>query len=110
MTYSTLELWIIILSLGIGTYAIRYSFLGLLGNRRLPDWLIRHLKYAPMAVLPALVAPLVLWPAANDGQPEPARLIATFATIAAGYFTRNTFAAIGTGLGSLYLGLWLFGT
>jgi branched-subunit amino acid transport protein len=109
MSYSPLSLWIIILALGIGTYLIRFSFLGLFGGRQMPDWLLRHLRYAPMAVLPALVAPLVLWPAANDGNPEPARLIATFATLAAGWLTRNTLAAIGAGLGSLYLCLWLFG-
>jgi branched-subunit amino acid transport protein len=109
MSYSNFSLWTIILALGIGTYLIRFSFLGLLGNRQLPEWLLRHLRYAPMAVLPALVAPLVLWPAGNDGHPEPARLLATAATIAAGYFTRNTLAAIGAGLGSLYFFLWLFG-
>ena len=57
----------------------------------------------------ALVAPLVLWPAATGGHPEPARLIATFATLAAGWLTRNTLPAIAAGLGSLYLFLWLFG-
>ena len=109
MTYSPLVLWTIILSLGIGTYLIRLSFLGLFGGRQMPEWLLRHLKYAPMAVLPALVAPLILWPAATQGEPEPARLIATAATLAAGYLTRNTLAAIGAGLGTLYMCLWLFG-
>jgi branched-subunit amino acid transport protein len=109
MSYSLLGLWFIILALGLGTYLIRFSFLGLFGGRQLPDWLIRHLKYAPMAVLPALVAPLVLWPAATGGQPERARLRATAATIGAGWLTRNTLAAIGAGLGTLYLCLWLFG-
>ena len=109
MTYSPLVLWTIILSLGVGTYLIRLSFLGLFGGRQMPEWLLRHLRYAPMAVLPALVAPLILWPAATDGQPEPSRLIATAATLGIGYLTRNTLAAIGAGLGTLYLCLWLFG-
>ena len=109
MNYSPPVLWLIILALGVGTYLIRFSFLGILAGRKMPEWLLRHLRYAPMAVLPALVAPLVLWPAATDGNPEPARLIAAFATIAAGFLTRNTLAAIFAGLGSLYFFLWFFG-
>ena len=33
MTYSTAEIWTIIVILGIGTFLIRFSFLGLIGNR-----------------------------------------------------------------------------
>ena len=61
MTYSTFEIWLIIVLLGLGTYAIRFSFLGLIGDRKMPDWLLRHLRYTPVAVLPGLVAPLVAW-------------------------------------------------
>ncbi|MDB4191681.1 AzlD domain-containing protein, partial [Amylibacter sp.] len=35
-----LKIWIIIFFLGVGTYLIRFSFLGLVGNRQLPKWLI----------------------------------------------------------------------
>ena len=66
MTYSTTELWTIIALLGIGTYLIRFSFLGPLGRVQLPPFVLRLLRYTPVAVLPALVAPLVLWPAATD--------------------------------------------
>ena len=72
--YSTAQIWIVILAMGVGTYAIRFSFLGLIGGRKLPAWVLRHLRYAPMAVIPALIAPLVLWPQATQGQPDPARL------------------------------------
>ena len=40
---------------GIGTFLVRFSFLGLIGNRDLPPWLLRHLRYTPVAVFPALV-------------------------------------------------------
>lgn len=107
--YSTAQVWAVILLLGLGTYAIRFAFLGLLGGRRLPEWLLRHLRYAPMAVIPALVAPLVLVPAATGGEPSPARLAAAGATIAAGVLTRNTLAAICAGAAVLALGLWTVG-
>ena len=74
MTYSDAQIWTIIVLLGVGTFLIRFSFLGLIGSRKLPEWALRHLRYTPVAVLPGLVAPLVLFPAATDGNPDPARL------------------------------------
>ena len=107
--YGTPAIWLIILALGVGTFFLRYSFLGLIGNRPLPEWALRYLRYTAVAVLPGLVAPLVLWPAATQHQPDPARLLAAGATLAVGLVTRNTLAAIVGGLASLYLGLWLLG-
>src|SRR5690606_26982724 len=107
--YSTADLWLIIAAMGIGTYAIRFSFLGLIGRRKLPDWVLRHLRYAPMGVIPALILPLVLWPAATEGALSPARLAAASAAVIAGVTTRNTLAAIFAGAGVLALGLWMGG-
>ena len=59
------RIWLVILGLGAGTFAIRLSFLGLIGDRQLPGWAMRLLRYVPVSVLPALVAPLVVWPAAT---------------------------------------------
>ncbi len=103
------QIWLIILGLAIGTYLIRFSFIGLIGDRELPPWLLRHLRYTPVAVLPGLVAPLVLWPAATGGQPDPARMLAAVVTLAIGHFTKNVLAAILGGATTLYGGLYLFG-
>lgn len=84
MPVSDLTIWIVILILGVFTYLIRWSFLGVLGGRDLPEWVLRMLRYTPVAVLPALVAPLVVWPAATGGQPDPARMAAALATVIAG--------------------------
>ena len=107
--YSPLEIWTIIVVMGIGTFFLRYSFLGLAGKRPLPAWALRYLRYTPVAVLPGLVAPLVIWPTATGGTLDPARLIAAVVTIAVGVLSRNTLAAILGGLAALYLGLWLIG-
>lgn len=107
--YGRAEIWIIILALGVGTFFLRYSFLGLAGRRPLPEWALRYLRYTAVAVLPGLVAPLVLWPQATGGTPDPARLIAAAVTVLAGLATRNTLAAILGGFVSLYLALWLVG-
>ena len=109
MNYSTGQIWAIIIVLAIGTYLIRLSFLGLYGRINLPEWAIRLLRYTPVAVLPGLVAPLVLWPAATGGQADPARLLAAFVTLGIGVFTRNVIFAMFAGGATLYLLLYLLG-
>lgn len=100
-------LWIVIIGLGIGSYVLRFAFIGLVGDRPMPAWLMRHLRYTAVAVLPGLVAPLVMWPAATGGAPDAPRLIAAAVTIATGYVTRNMLLAICLGAGTLYAGLYL---
>lgn len=94
--------WIVVPALAVGTYLIRFSFLGTLGNRPLPAWLTRALKFTAVAILPALVAPGVLWPAATGGQTDPARLTAAIVALAVGVATKNTLAAIVAGAVALY--------
>jgi branched chain amino acid efflux pump len=96
-------IWGIIAALGIGTYVIRFSFLGLLGNRAFPACVLRHLRYTAVTILPALITPMVLWPEATGGQIDPARLAAAAAAIAGGYLTRNAIVAILCGMTTLYL-------
>ncbi len=95
-------IWITIIALGIGTFLIRFSFLGLLGGRDLPDWLTRHLRYVPVAVLPGLVAPLVVWPAATGGEADLARSLAALTALAIGALTRSVLGAIFGGMAALY--------
>ena len=94
--------WIVTVLLGIGTFLIRFSFLGFLGRSTLPDWLLRHLRYVAVAVFPALITPLVLWPDATGGQLDLPRLIAALAAFAVGY-TVNVVGAILAGMATLYL-------
>jgi len=100
------RIWTVILALGAGTFLIRYSFIGLVGDRQLPGWATRLLRYVPMAVIPGLVAPLVVWPQATGGQPDPARLVAALVALGVGAATRSVLGAIVGGMGALYLALW----
>lgn len=102
-------IWITILVLGVGTYLIRFSFLGLIGGKNLPEWALRHLRYTAVAVLPGLVAPLVLWPAATGGEVDPARLSAALVTFGVGLLTRNVIAAILSGGVTLFAMIWMLG-
>lgn len=99
--------WGIVAVLGVGTFLIRFSFLGLLGRRPMPPWALRHLRYTGVAVLPGLVAPLVIWPAATGGEPDLPRLAAALAAVAAGVWRRSVLWAMAAGAAALYLGLAL---
>ncbi len=103
------ELWIVIISLGLGSFLLRFVFTGFVGDRAMPAWLLRHLRYTAVAVLPALVAPQVLWPNATGGEPDPARLAAAVVTLGVGLVTRNVLAAMISGGLTLYAMLYLLG-
>lgn len=105
----SVSIWIVIISLGIGTFLIRFSFLGLIGDRDLPDTVLLHLRYVAVAVIPALITPLVLWPAANNGEPEPARLIATLVAFLVGIQLNSVIGTIVAGMLSLYGVQYLLG-
>ncbi len=102
------DVWTVIGGLAVGTFLIRFSFLGLIGGRPLPAWVLRHLRYAPVAVIPGLVAPLVLWPAATGGAPDLPRLLAALATLGVGLWWKNVLGAILVGAVVLYSSLAVF--
>ena len=107
MTYTPSTIWLIILIMGAGTYLIRFSFLGLIGNRKMPDWVLRHLRYTPVAVLPGLVAPLVMWPEATGGQPDPVRFTAAAVTLLVAWWRKNMLAGAAAGAMTLAGLLWI---
>ena len=98
-------LWLVIFGLGIGSYLLRFTFLGFVGDRPLPAWLVRHLRYTAVAILPALVAPWVVY-SGEGGATDPTRFFAAAATLGVGVWTRNVFAAIGAG--ALTLGVLIY--
>lgn len=102
-------LWIVIIGLAIGSFALRFTFIGLVGDRPMPSWLLRHLRYTAVAIIPALIAPLVVWPAATEGQPDLPRMAAAVVALSVGLITKNVLAAIFTGAATLYGLLYLLG-
>lgn len=102
-------LWTVIILLGLGSFTLRFVFTGLIGDRQMPPWLLRHLRYTAVAILPALVAPQVLWPTATGGEPDPARLAAAAVTLTVGLTTKSVIAAILSGGATLYGMIYLLG-
>ena len=100
-------IWIVIIGMALGSFALRFVFIGLIGDRPLPPWLLRHLRYTAVAILPALVVPLVVWPTATGGQLDAPRLLAATVTVLVGMKTKNVIAAMLAGAGTLFGLLYL---
>lgn len=103
MNFSSFEIWAIIIAISIGTFVFRFSFIGLLGNKKMPNWVLRHLRYTPVAVLPGLVMPLVLWPEAAGKDYDPIRIMVAFFTLAVGVWCKNFPLAALCGGGVFYV-------
>ena len=43
------DLWIVIVALAVGSFGLRFLFLGLIGDRAMPEWIMRHLRYTAVA-------------------------------------------------------------
>ena len=106
MSYSATEIWLIIGILAVGTFAIRFSFLGLIGNKPIPPLMERMLRFTPVAVLPGMVAPLVL---SGGAIPDPVRLIAALTAVAVAYRKRNVVWGMFAGIAVFYTGLFATG-
>ena len=100
--FTSLTLWTVILGLAVGSFALRFTFLALMGDRTMPAWLMRHLRYTAVAILPALVTPLVVWPSATNGMPSLPHLLAALVALTVGLISKNIIAAMATGALSLY--------
>lgn len=106
MSYSATEIWLIIGILAVGTFAIRLSFLGLIGNKPIPPLMERMLRFTPVAVLPGMVAPLLL---SGGAIPDPVRLIAALTAVAVAYRKRNVVWGMFAGIAVFYTGLFATG-
>lgn len=90
------KIWAAIIGLGLTTFAIRFSFLGLLAGREVAPWVRRALSFVPAAVLPALAAPMIL--VAETGGADPARVFACIAALVAGVASGQMMAGLGAGI------------
>ena len=89
MNYTQSEIWLIIGTMAVGTFAIRFSFLGLIGAGAIHPLIERMLRFTPVAVLPGMVAPLVLWPSSAGGEATLWHFMAAAAALGVAYKTRK---------------------
>ena len=105
---STPALWMTILGAGAVTFALRLSFIALLGRIRIPPSLGRALRFVPAAVpaavLTAMVIPLLFY---EDGALEVwlgnERLLAGLVAALIAWRTRNVLLTLGGGMATLWI-------
>lgn len=93
--------WTVVAGLGLVTYLIRFSFLGLMRGAPSP-FLERLLRYVPVAVIPALVAPLIVLDRAGPAVAGAPLWLAAAATLAVGAASRTFAPAVLAGMLALH--------
>jgi branched-subunit amino acid transport protein len=103
MSTTPLALGLIILGMGAVTYAIRLSFIMLLGQVTVQPLIQRALRFVPPAVLSAIIFPELLQPGgALDLSLGNARLLAGALAALVVWRTKNVFLAIAVGMVALW--------
>jgi branched-subunit amino acid transport protein len=103
-----MTLWVVFLLVGFLTYAIRLSFVLVQGRVTMPSWIQRALRFVPIAVLSALIAPELFNPGGTlDVSLGNARLLAGLLAIGVAWRTKRVGFTIGAGMAAL-LALQIF--
>ena len=101
--------WLIILIVGVATYLIRLSFIGILSKVGVPAYIERPLRFVAPAVLAAIAIPELVAPAGTiDIGLDNLRLVAGIIAIAVAWKTRSMGPTIAAGMVSLWLLDWMF--
>src|SRR4051794_33550229 len=103
-----MNLWLVVIAIGILTYAIRLSFILALDRLAVPPLAQRALRLVPPAVLSALIFPdLLFHDGAVDFSLGNARLVAGVIAAVVAWRTRNVFLTVGLGMVALLVLQWL---
>ena len=90
---------LIIFGMMVVTFGVRYPVLAIVGRVDLPEPVLRALKYVPVAVLTAIIAPAVLIQEDKiDLMPDNAYLIGAIVAIIVSWRTKNLLATIVIGM------------
>lgn len=99
-----MTLWLTLIAGGLLTYAIRLSFIVVLGNMNVPDSIRRALRFVPAAVLSAIILPEMVRPGGElNLSPLNPRLLAGLIAGLVAWRTKNILLTIAVGMGALWL-------
>lgn len=103
-----MNIWVVMLSLGVLTFLTRLSFIGLFQRWQPPDLVRRALRYVPVAALMAIIVPELLM---QDGtlnlNPLNPRLLAGLLAVFIAVRTRSVTWTIMLGMLAFWLLRWL---
>lgn len=99
MSYTPTQVWLAVVAAGVGTYAIRLSFIALLGRLDgMPPRLATVLRYVPAAVLAALVVPAIVAFEPAGLSYDPRQVVAAIVAGLVAWRTENVLATIVAGM------------
>jgi len=98
--------WVVIIIVGIATFAMRFVFIALFGKVGIPGWLETSLRYVAPSVLAAIAVPAVLAPGGVVNLWSPLVPAAIIGGLAA-WMTKSIGAAILFGMAALWLIQWI---
>jgi branched-subunit amino acid transport protein len=94
-----MSIWLAVLIGGLLTYAMRLSFIYLLGRAEVPESMRRPLRFVPPAVLAAIILPELLMPSGPlDLSLHNARWLAGTAAMLVAWRMKNTVVTIIAGM------------
>lgn len=96
-------IWLMMIGIGLSTFAIRFIPISLLARLDLPEWLKNALRFVPPAVMTAIITPALFFAggAPNMASNWPRLIAAVFAALIA-WRTRSTLWTVVLGM----LALW----
>jgi branched-subunit amino acid transport protein len=96
--------WLMIITAGVLTYAIRLSSIFLFGRINIPEGLQRALRFVPPAVFTAIFLPELFWSAGDiDLGLGNERLLAGLLAIIVAWRTKNVIITIVVGMIALWI-------
>lgn len=99
-----MQVWLVIIAMGVVTYALRLSLIGALGRLEVPPFFSRTLRFVPPAVLSAIILPELLRPGgALNLSPLNARLLAGVLAALIAWRTKNVVVTIAVGMAALWI-------
>jgi len=96
--------WPIAIALGVGTFFVRFSLMLIMDKLTVSDAVQRMLRFIPVAVLPALIAPAIFLHR-EGGDISFAgweRSVAAMVAVIVAYKTKNILATIASGMVTLW--------
>ena len=104
-----MNIWLVMIIIGLFTFATRFSFIALLERIKLPRNFQRALRFGPIAVLSAIIAPELGY---SNNQlaliPTNPRLLAGIVATIVAYKTKSVIWTISAGMAVFWvLHLWM---
>jgi len=99
-----MNVWLLLIGMGLVTYAIRLSLIVLIGRVDVPPIIQRALRFVPPAVLSAIIFPELLRPGGTlDLSFGNVRLLAGVLAAGVAWRTKNVLLTIAVGMAALWV-------